>query len=108
MRTVAREVTSAVFFLASDFLDPADKAFQARLRVNGGNSQAFSKAKIKRATNNYDNVLGRGGFGDVFYGKLPDGREVAAKVLSANSRQSKQEFYNEVGEAHLFNHPQCI
>jgi hypothetical protein len=41
--------------------------------------------------------VGSGGFGDVFYGKLPDGQEIAAKVLSAESHQSKQEFYNEVG-----------
>ena len=68
-----------------------------RLRANGGTSQAFSQATIKRATNNFKNLIGRGGFGDVFYGRLPDGRELAAKVLSANSPQSKHEFYNEVG-----------
>lgn len=80
----------------SGFLDPADRAFQKRLRAIGGHSQALSQAKIKKATNNYQTVIGRGGFGDVFYGQLPDGQEVAAKVLSMNSHQSKQEFYNEV------------
>lgn len=80
----------------SGFLDSADRAFQKRLRAIGGHSQALSQAKIKKATNNYQTVIGRGGFGDVFYGQLPDGQEVAAKVLSMNSHQSKQEFYNEV------------
>jgi hypothetical protein len=86
-----------VFWIrASGFLDPAERAFQARLRAKGGTSYAFSQAKIKQATKNYENVIGRGGFGDVYKGKLSDGREVAAKVLSANSHQSKQEFFNEV------------
>ncbi|KAG0601982.1 hypothetical protein M758_11G152600 [Ceratodon purpureus] len=75
----------------SRFLDPADKAFQTRLT-----SQAMTEAQIKQATSNYANLLGRGGFGSVYYGKLPDGQEVAAKVLSSNSHQSKHEFYNEV------------
>lgn len=87
----------ACLIFESGFLGPADKAFQERMRANGGHSQAFSQATIKQATKNYGNVIGRGGFGDVFYGKLPDGQEVAAKVLSATSHQSKQEFYNEVG-----------
>ena len=81
---------------ASEFVDPADKAFHKRLQASGGHVQALSQAKIKQATKNYETVIGRGGFGDVFYGQLPDGQEVAAKVLSVTSRQSKQEFYNEV------------
>ena len=78
------------------FLDPADKAFQTRLT-----SQAMTEAQIKQATSNYANLLGRGGFGSVYYGKLPDGQEVAAKVLSSNSHQSKHEFYNEVMDQFL-------
>ncbi|KAG0606088.1 hypothetical protein M758_9G112800 [Ceratodon purpureus] len=86
-----------LYFCAQErFLDSADRAFQKRLRAIGGHSQALSQAKIKKATNNYQKVIGRGGFGDVFYGQLPDGQEVAAKVLSMNSHQSKQEFYNEI------------
>ncbi|KAG0624128.1 hypothetical protein M758_3G226100 [Ceratodon purpureus] len=86
-----------LYFCARErFLDSADRAFQKRLRAIGGHSQALSQAKIKKATNNYQTVIGRGGFGDVFYGQLPDGQEVAAKVLSMNSHQSKQEFYNEI------------
>jgi len=46
-----------------DFLDPAEKAFQEKMRATGGNSQVFSVTKIKQATNNYDNEIGRGGFG---------------------------------------------
>lgn len=81
---------------ATGFLDPSERAFQARLRAKGGTSYAFSQAKIRQATKNYADVIGRGGFGDVYKGKLPDGQDVAAKVLSAHSHQSKNEFFNEV------------
>jgi hypothetical protein len=78
--------------------DPAEKAFRRRLEEAGGRSQTrFSGAQIKQATSDFSTNVGSGGFGDVFYGKLPDGQEIAAKVLSAESHQSKQEFYNEVG-----------
>lgn len=52
--------------------------------------------QLKKATNNNERLLGRGGFGPVYYGRLQDGQEVAVKVLSATSNQGKQEFFNEV------------
>ena len=79
------------------FLSPNEKAFQRRLLSIGGRCQVLSEAKIKQATNNFGCRIGYGGFGDVFYGKLEDGQEIAAKVLSSASHQSKEEFYNEVG-----------
>ncbi|XP_020233065.1 putative receptor-like protein kinase At4g00960 [Cajanus cajan] len=53
---------------------------------------------IKMATNNFSetNMLGRGGFGPVYMGKLSDGQEVAVKRLSMNSGQGDVEFKNEV------------
>ncbi|CAD5316862.1 unnamed protein product [Arabidopsis thaliana] len=39
--------------------------------------------------------LGEGGFGPVFKGRLPDGRDIAVKKLSQVSRQGKNEFVNE-------------
>lgn len=83
----------------SGFLDPAEKDFRQRLQRNGGLSQVFSSTKIKKATNNFSTVIGVGGFGDVFFGTLPDGQEIAAKVLSTDSHQTKVEFYNEVSTA---------
>jgi hypothetical protein len=37
-----------------------------------------------------------GGFGEVFYGKFPNGQEVGIKTLSTSSHQSKLEFFNEI------------
>jgi hypothetical protein len=48
------------------------------------------------ATNHYHTVLGRGGFGPVYYGKLVSGQEVAVKVASVGSSQGSREFINEV------------
>ncbi|XP_052203592.1 cysteine-rich receptor-like protein kinase 25 isoform X5 [Diospyros lotus] len=65
-----------------------------------------SKSKSKRrekdlilaATAHFsdENKLGEGGFGPVYKGTLPDGREIAVKRLSGTSHQGLQEFLNEV------------
>ncbi|KAI3465665.1 hypothetical protein Pfo_022328 [Paulownia fortunei] len=53
---------------------------------------------ILSATDNFSdaNKLGRGGFGPVYKGKLPGGREIAVKRLSSCSGQGIEEFLNEV------------
>ncbi|XP_013591328.1 PREDICTED: receptor-like serine/threonine-protein kinase SD1-6 isoform X1 [Brassica oleracea var. oleracea] len=50
------------------------------------------------ATNNFSdgNKLGKGGFGIVYKGMLPDGKEIAVKRLSKKSLQGTSEFKNEV------------
>ncbi|KAL3697590.1 hypothetical protein R1sor_011666 [Riccia sorocarpa] len=58
--------------------------------------QAFSHKEIKRITDKYKIVLGRGGYGTVYYGKLPDGKEVAVKVRETASQQGAAEFLTEV------------
>ncbi|KAG0575642.1 hypothetical protein KC19_5G019700 [Ceratodon purpureus] len=78
------------------FLDPIDKAFQKKMQTSGFSQVWYSDSKIKQCTDNFAHKIGQGGFGDVFYGKLPDGQEIAAKVLTPESCQSKQEFYNEI------------
>ncbi|KAL0316641.1 UNVERIFIED_CONTAM: putative LRR receptor-like serine/threonine-protein kinase [Sesamum radiatum] len=59
----------------------------------------FDFQMLKKATKNFDqnNLLGRGGFGPVFLGKLQDGRLVAIKKLSVDkSQQGETEFLAEV------------
>ncbi|EFH62805.1 S-locus lectin protein kinase family protein [Arabidopsis lyrata subsp. lyrata] len=58
----------------------------------------FEMNTIQTATNNFSisNKLGQGGFGSVYKGKLPDGKEIAVKRLSSSSGQGNEEFMNEI------------
>ncbi|CAI0467902.1 unnamed protein product [Linum tenue] len=58
----------------------------------------FDLESIEIATDSFntDNLLGRGGFGPVYKGKLPDGKVVAIKRLSSSSGQGANEFKNEI------------
>ncbi|KAG9459670.1 hypothetical protein H6P81_004178 [Aristolochia fimbriata] len=58
---------------------------------------SFSFGTVALATNHFSdsNLLGHGGFGRVYWGKLPGGQEIAAKRLSMNSGQGVEEFINE-------------
>ncbi|XP_010929305.1 cold-responsive protein kinase 1 isoform X2 [Elaeis guineensis] len=59
----------------------------------------FDYCTLKRATRDFDtkNQLGGGGFGQVYKGKLVDGRMIAVKQLSlGSSQQGESEFLAEV------------
>ncbi|XP_006652874.1 G-type lectin S-receptor-like serine/threonine-protein kinase B120 [Oryza brachyantha] len=53
---------------------------------------------VATATNNFSdsNMLGKGGFGNVYKGMLESGKEVAIKRLSTGSTQGVEHFTNEV------------
>ncbi|KAJ6885617.1 cysteine-rich receptor-like protein kinase 10 [Populus alba x Populus x berolinensis] len=61
-------------------------------------SLQFDLGTIEAATNNFSDInkIGKGGFGDVYMGRLPNGQEIAVKRLSRSSRQGAGEFKNEV------------
>uniref|UniRef100_A0A0D9VD29 Protein kinase domain-containing protein n=1 Tax=Leersia perrieri TaxID=77586 RepID=A0A0D9VD29_9ORYZ len=58
----------------------------------------FSLKELQSATNNfnYDNKLGEGGFGSVYWGQLWDGSQIAAKRLKSWSNKAENEFAVEV------------
>ncbi|KAI3958165.1 hypothetical protein MKW98_020807 [Papaver atlanticum] len=65
----------------------------------------FSYKQIKAATKDFKpaNKIGEGGFGS---GKLPDGREIAVKVISPNSTQGEKEFLSEINT--VSSHPNIV
>ncbi|KAL2495139.1 G-type lectin S-receptor-like serine/threonine-protein kinase [Forsythia ovata] len=67
-------------------------------KVNLEELPLFSFETLVNATDQFhdDNMLGKGGFGPVYKGKLADGKEIAMKRLSAASGQGMEEFMNEV------------
>ncbi|RZR91167.1 hypothetical protein BHM03_00019231 [Ensete ventricosum] len=48
----------------------------------GVDGHRFTDEELKNITNDFGRVLGKGGFGTVYYGRLPDGTEVAVKISS--------------------------
>ncbi|KAJ4974335.1 hypothetical protein NE237_007509 [Protea cynaroides] len=59
---------------------------------------AFTYEDIKRATGNFssERIIGTGGFGIVYRGELPDGREVAVKKLQREGFEGEKEFRTEM------------
>ncbi|KAK3409288.1 hypothetical protein EUGRSUZ_J01421 [Eucalyptus grandis] len=58
-------------------------------------NQPFTSTEVTRITDDFRTVIGEGGFGKVYFGKLDDGTEVAVKMLSRSSKQGYKEFHAE-------------
>ncbi|KAG6487404.1 hypothetical protein ZIOFF_055990 [Zingiber officinale] len=58
---------------------------QQKWKQIGGSSfhtdnSRFTYQDLRMITNNFERAIGKGGFGTVYYGRLPDGTEVAVKM----------------------------
>lgn len=64
----------------------------------GNSGPWFTYQQLVEATNGFSsqNLLGEGGFGSVYKGCLPDGREIAVKQLKVGGGQGEREFKAEV------------
>lgn len=62
------------------------------------NKQQFTYSNVLKMTNNFERVIGKGGFGTVYYGRLDD-TEVAVKMLSQSSAQGFKQFQSEVSNS---------
>ncbi|XP_039821923.1 probable LRR receptor-like serine/threonine-protein kinase At1g56140 isoform X2 [Panicum virgatum] len=66
--------------------------------VGKPNIFSYSYGELRSATDNFSssNLLGEGGYGSVYKGKLTNGSVVAVKQLSETSRQGKKQFIAEI------------
>ncbi|KAJ0582954.1 putative protein kinase RLK-Pelle-URK-1 family [Helianthus annuus] len=56
----------------------------------------FSYKETKKATDNFNTVIGQGGFGTVYKAQLNDGTMVAVKRMDKVSEQAAEEFCREI------------
>ncbi|MCO5583607.1 hypothetical protein L7F22_037520 [Adiantum nelumboides] len=64
----------------------------------------FPYGALVAATRNFNTEIGRGAFGKVYRGTLPDGNEVAVKILDPSMSHSNDQFLNEVGTIGSIHH----
>ncbi|XP_057811000.1 cysteine-rich receptor-like protein kinase 2 [Salvia miltiorrhiza] len=70
----------------------------------------FKHSTLEKATDSFNeaNKLGQGGFGTVYKGVLPDGREIAVKRLFFNNKHRAADFYNEVNMISSVEHKNLV
>ncbi|CAH8380652.1 unnamed protein product [Eruca vesicaria subsp. sativa] len=67
----------------------------------------YSYAQLKKITNSFVEVVGKGGFGTVYKGTLCDGRSVAVKLLK-DSKANGEDFMNEVASMSKTSHVNIV
>lgn len=79
-------------------------------KSNGKSAKIFTGKEIKRATNNFskDNLLGYGGFGEVFRGTLDDGTIAAVKRAKPGNMKGIVQLLNEVRILCQVNHRSLV
>lgn len=77
---------------------------------NDNAARSFTFRELAAATNNFRemNLIGEGGFGSVYKGRLPSGQIVAVKQLNHDGLQGFQEFIVEVLMLSLLHHPNLV
>ncbi|KAE8769633.1 putative LRR receptor-like serine/threonine-protein kinase [Hordeum vulgare] len=71
-------------------------------------TRRFTHAELKIITNNFETIIGRGGFGIVYHGTLENGDEVAVKVLMETSIVESTDFLPEVQTLSKVHHKNLV
>jgi len=67
----------------------------------------YRYAEVKRMTNSFRDKLGQGGYGVVYKANLPDGRQVAVKIIN-ESKGNGEDFINEVASISRTSHVNIV
>ncbi|CAH8273034.1 unnamed protein product [Arabidopsis lyrata] len=68
----------------------------------------FDFDTVKAATNEFSELVGHGGFGSVYKGRLQNGQEIAVKILSKSSIRTETQFHNELNILSKLKHKNLI
>ncbi|KAJ3695100.1 hypothetical protein LUZ60_000477 [Juncus effusus] len=71
-------------------------------------SQNFTYKDLEEVTKNFEQEIGKGGFGAVYLGVLFNGTQVAVKVLNSSSHQGAKEFLAEVQHLSRVHHKNLV
>ncbi|KAJ0106044.1 hypothetical protein Patl1_19155 [Pistacia atlantica] len=89
-------------------LAKSDRDIEAFIKEYGPLApKRYNYSEVKKMTNSFKDKLGQGGYGDVYKGKLSDGRLVAVKLLNT-SKGNGQEFINEVATISKTSHVNIV
>ncbi|KAF8676243.1 hypothetical protein HU200_047114 [Digitaria exilis] len=67
----------------------------------------YTYSEVRRMTKSFAHRLGQGGYGTVFRGNMPDGREIAVKMLK-DTEGDGEEFMNEVASTSRTSHVNIV
>ncbi|AES80571.1 putative glycerophosphodiester phosphodiesterase, protein kinase RLK-Pelle-LRK10L-2 family [Medicago truncatula] len=67
----------------------------------------YRYAEVKKMTNSFRDKLGQGGYGVVYKANLPDGRQVAVKIIN-ESKGNGEDFINEVASISRTSHVNIV
>jgi serine/threonine protein kinase len=68
----------------------------------------FTYAELKHITNDFKQIVGKGGFGTVYFGTMENGDEVAVKVLMETSIAESKDFLPEVQTLSKVHHKNLV
>uniref|UniRef100_A0A0D3EVA8 Protein kinase domain-containing protein n=1 Tax=Oryza barthii TaxID=65489 RepID=A0A0D3EVA8_9ORYZ len=71
-------------------------------------TKRFTYTELRTITNNFQSIIGKGGFGTVYHGLLENGEEVAVKVLRETSIALSKDFLPEVQTLSKVHHKNLV
>ncbi|XP_035547835.1 putative leucine-rich repeat receptor-like serine/threonine-protein kinase At2g19230 isoform X3 [Juglans regia] len=85
----------------------SDMVAKSKSSIKSKNRQ-YSYSEVVKITNNFRTIIGKGGFGNVYLGKLKDEIQVAVKLLSPSSNQGYKEFRAEAQLLMVLHHGNLV